>query len=152
MRRRSYTLPSFDWSKESFPPCVDLGKSEESLVFWRKCEHSSVYCVVFFLVNKLISWLQWALWVYVKEAQTLTLTGYSSPNTGVAVKKGWNMITPIMTPGQKLVADPTAEFTTEPVIWVWTEDGYRWLQKGHLFNYGTGLWFYSEEDRTLWAK
>ena len=37
-----------------------------------------------------------------------------------------------------------------PQVWVWTADGYRWINEDSDIRKGTGYWFYSETETTIW--
>ena len=88
------------------------------------------------------------LWLNLAAATELTLSGIvTEPAQGVAVKAGWNFVTPLW--GATLTRPDTA---TVPIIWRWTPEGYRDCLDGSTQELGRGYWLYSTTDQLIWTK
>ena len=88
------------------------------------------------------------LWLNLAAATELTLSGIvTEPAQGVAVKAGWNFVTPLW--GATLTRPDTA---TVPIIWRWTPEGYRDCLDGSTQELARGYWLYSTTDQLIWTK
>jgi hypothetical protein len=83
-------------------------------------------------------------WVYVTEAKEITVNAAAAPATGVALKAGWNFVTPMK--GAELVMPKS------PVraVWFYTADGYRMATEDTDIQIGRGYWIYTDEDTVIW--
>ena len=86
------------------------------------------------------------LWVYRQTAETVTVTGKSSSVKGVELQAGWNLVTPLME-----TADEAMVLPQGAQVWLWTADGYRWIDEDKDLEAGVGYWFYVEEAATIWT-
>lgn len=89
------------------------------------------------------------LWLNLDAATELTLSGIVAvePAQGVAVKAGWNFVTPLW--GATLTRP---DVTTVPIIWRWTPEGYRNCLNASVQELGRGYWLYSTIDQLIWTK
>lgn len=88
------------------------------------------------------------LWLNLAAATELTLSGIvTEPAQGVAVKAGWNFVTPLW--GATLTRPDTA---TVPIIWRWPPEGYRDCLDGSTQELARGYWLYSTTDQLIWTK
>lgn len=89
------------------------------------------------------------LWLNLDAATELTLSGIvaAEPAQGVAVKPGWNFVTPLW--GATLTRP---DVTTVPIIWRWTSEGYRNCLDASVQELGRGYWLYSTIDQIIWTK
>ena len=86
------------------------------------------------------------LWVYRQTAETVTVTGKSSSVKGVELQAGWNLVTPLME-----TADEAMVLPQGAQVWLWTADGYRWIDEDKDLEAGVGYWFYVEDAATIWT-
>lgn len=86
------------------------------------------------------------LWVYRRQAETVTVKGKPSLAKGVELQPGWNLVTPLME-----TADEAMLLPQSAQVWLWTADGYRWIDEDKDLEAGVGYWFYVEEAATIWT-
>ena len=85
-----------------------------------------------------------AYWVFVNEATEITVTGAAIEAEGVALKAGWNWVTPLK---DSVLALPQGVVKT---VWFYTPDGYRQATEDDEIQIGCGYWIYSAEDTVIW--
>ncbi len=85
-----------------------------------------------------------AYWVFVNEAIEITVTGAAIEAEGVALKAGWNWVTPLK---DSVLALPQGVVKT---VWFYTPDGYRQATEDDEIQIGCGYWVYSAEDTVIW--
>jgi Ca2+-binding EF-hand superfamily protein len=85
-----------------------------------------------------------AYWVFATEAAEITVNGSIINAEGVALKVGWNWVTPLNDSELAMPADAVK------AIWFYTSDGYRQATEDADIQLGRGYWVYSEEDAVIW--
>ena len=85
------------------------------------------------------------LWVHRTAPATVEVKGTAPAAEGVQLIAGWNLVTPLATTAASNMTLPNS-----PRVWVWTADGYRWINEDSDIRKGTGYWFYSETETTIW--
>ena len=82
-------------------------------------------------------------WVYAAEAKNVTVKAAGETLDGVALKAGWNWVTPLK--GSALAMPAAAR-----VVWFYTKDGYRQATEDADIVVGRGYWIYSDADAVIW--
>ena len=85
------------------------------------------------------------LWVHRTAPAAVEVKGTAPAAEGVQLIAGWNLVTPLATTAASNMTLPNS-----PQVWVWTADGYRWINEDSDIRKGTGYWFYSETETTIW--
>jgi hypothetical protein len=83
-------------------------------------------------------------WVFVNEATSITVNGSSINAEGIALKAGWNWVTPLKD------SELTLPEGAVKAVWFYTNDGYRKATEDADIQLGRGYWVYSEEDTVIW--
>lgn len=85
-------------------------------------------------------------WVYRSVAEEVTVEGLIAENpAGVQVKADEFALCGPLANTAELVLPPSAQ------VWIWTSEGYRWIDADEDIVPGRGYWFLSEVDDTIWA-